>query len=148
MSIMSSNITSLSTVCSTGCSAKEPSKLGTTGKTVLPGMAIPMLKIRRPNGLVFYEGDPRVTSGFTSQCPCDVESVSISWGLQAVCLSLSKIPQMDILKPILYCMMTSSNGNIFRITGPLCWEFTGLRWIPYTKDSDAELWYFLWSAPE
>ena len=27
-------------------------------------------------------------------------------------------------------MMTSSNGNIFRITGPLCGEFTGLRWIP------------------
>ena len=22
-------------------------------------------------------------------------------------------------------MMTSSNGNIFRVTGPLCWEFTG-----------------------
>ena len=27
-------------------------------------------------------------------------------------------------------MMTSSNGNIFRVTGHLCWEFTGLRWIP------------------
>ena len=23
------------------------------------------------------------------------------------------------------CMMTSSNGNIFRLTGPLCGEFTG-----------------------
>ena len=45
-------------------------------------------------------------------------------------------------------MMTSSNGNIFRITGPLCGEFTGHRWIPLTKASDAELWYFLWSAPE
>ena len=29
-------------------------------------------------------------------------------------------------------MMTSSNGNIFRVTGPLCGEF----------------WCFLWSAPE
>ena len=27
-------------------------------------------------------------------------------------------------------------------------EFTGLRWIPRTKASDAELWCFLWSAPE
>ena len=26
-------------------------------------------------------------------------------------------------------MMTSSNGNIFRVTGPLCGEFTGHRWI-------------------
>ena len=45
-------------------------------------------------------------------------------------------------------MMTSSNGNIFRVTGTLCREFTGSRWIPRTKASDAELWYFLWSAPE
>ena len=34
-------------------------------------------------------------------------------------------------------MMTSSNGNIFRVTGPLCGEFTGHRWIPQTKASDA-----------
>ena len=45
-------------------------------------------------------------------------------------------------------MMTSSNGNIFRVTGPLCGEFTGHRWIPLTKASDAELCCFLWSAPE
>ena len=45
-------------------------------------------------------------------------------------------------------MMTSSNGNIFRITGHLCGEFTGPRWIPRTKASDAELWCFLWSASE
>ena len=44
-------------------------------------------------------------------------------------------------------MRTSSNGNIFRITGLLWWEFTGHRWIPLTKASDAELWGFLWSAP-
>ena len=43
--------------------------------------------------------------------------------------------------------MTSSNGSIFRVTGPLCEEFTGLRWFPRTKASDAELWCFLWSAP-
>ena len=45
-------------------------------------------------------------------------------------------------------MMTSSNGNIFRVTGSLCGEFTGLRWFPRTKASDAKLWCFLWSAPE
>ena len=44
-------------------------------------------------------------------------------------------------------MMTSSYGNIFRVTGPLCGEFTGNRWIPLTKASDAELWCFLWSVP-
>ena len=45
-------------------------------------------------------------------------------------------------------MMTSSNGNIFRVTGHLCGEFTGLRWIPRTKASDAELWCFLWFVPD
>ena len=42
-----------------------------------------------------------------------------------------------------HCMMTSSNGDIFRVTGPLCGEW----WIPLTKSSDTELWCFLLSAP-
>ena len=39
-------------------------------------------------------------------------------------------------------MMTSWNGNIFRVTGPLCGEFTGHRWIffpaqrPVTRSFD------------
>ena len=45
-------------------------------------------------------------------------------------------------------LMTSSNGNIFRVTGHLCGEFTGPRWIPRSNASDAELWCFLWSASE
>ena len=40
-----------------------------------------------------------------------------------------------------HSMMTSSNGNIFRVTDHLCGEFTGHRWIPRTKASDAELYY-------
>ena len=42
-------------------------------------------------------------------------------------------------------MMTSSYGNIFRVTGPLCGWFTGYRWIPLIKASDAELWFFVCS---
>ena len=45
-------------------------------------------------------------------------------------------------------MMMSSNGNIFHVTGPVCKEFTSHRWIPLTEATDAELWCFLWSAPE
>ena len=45
-------------------------------------------------------------------------------------------------------MITSSIGNIFRVTGPLCEHFTGHRWIPFTKAGKGELWCFLWSAPE
>ena len=51
-------------------------------------------------------------------------------------------------KSIAGYMMTSSNGNIVRITGHLCGEFTGPRGIPHTKASDAELWCFLWFAPD
>ena len=39
-------------------------------------------------------------------------------------------------------LMTSSNEHIFRLTGPLCGEFNGHRWIPLTKASDAELLMF------
>ena len=45
-------------------------------------------------------------------------------------------------------MMTSSNGNIFRVTGLMWGESTGDRWIPLVKASDAEFWYFLCSAHE
>ena len=38
-----------------------------------------------------------------------------------------------------HTMMTLSNWNIFRVTGPLCSVFTGRRWIPRTKASDTEL---------
>ena len=34
---------------------------------------------------------------------------------------------------IAFFMMTSSNGNIFRVTGPLWGEFTGRRWTFLTK---------------
>ena len=40
-------------------------------------------------------------------------------------------------------MMTSSNGNIFRFTGPLWEESIGHRWVHRTKSSDAEFWCFL-----
>ena len=39
--------------------------------------------------------------------------------------------------------MTSSNGNIFRVTCPLWGESTGHRWIHPTRASDAELWCIL-----
>ena len=44
--------------------------------------------------------------------------------------------------------MTSSNGNIFCVTGHLCGEFTGHRWIPRATANDAEPWCLLWSALE
>ena len=45
-------------------------------------------------------------------------------------------------------MITSSNGNIFRVTGPLWGESTSHRRIFFTTAIDAVLRCFLWSAPE
>ena len=68
------------------------------------------------------------------------------------CHNLIKISPKSVLKgPINHgssFMMTSSNRNIFRVTGYLCGKFTGPREIPRTKASDAQLWCFLWSASE
>ena len=47
-----------------------------------------------------------------------------------------------------FFILQRSNGNIFLVTGHFCGEFTGPRWIPCTKASDAELWCFLWPASE
>ena len=56
--------------------------------------------------------------------------------------------KIQYMPAIMHTVMASSNGNIFRVTDPLCGEVTGPRWIPHTKASDAELWCFLWSASE
>ena len=49
---------------------------------------------------------------------------------------------------VAYFMITSSNGNIFRVTAHLCGVFTSHWWISRTKASDAEHWCFVWSLPE
>ena len=46
--------------------------------------------------------------------------------------------QLDPTEYLIF-MMTSSNGSIFRATDHCCGEFTGPRWNPRTKASDAEL---------
>ena len=52
-----------------------------------------------------------------------------------------KLPETHVA--LTWNMMTSSNGNIFRVTGHLCGEFTGPRWIPHTKASDGALMFSL-----
>ena len=51
--------------------------------------------------------------------------------LSVVVLFLWKINELsEIAWDMSMTMMTSSNGNIFRVTGPLCGEFTGLGEFP------------------
>ena len=68
---------------------------------------------------------------FTSYCESSLSNWYFSTGTKS-------------FVPISVSMMTSSNIDIYRVTGHLCEEFTG----PRKKASDAELWCFLWSVPE
>ena len=76
----------------------------------------------------------------------NVLMAAILGGYKAGTLPSSQITTIYLMTRHPY-MMTSSNGNIFHVTSHLCGEFTGHRWIPRTKASNAELWCFLWSAP-
>ena len=67
---------------------------------------------------------------------------------QGICNNHNNVGRSNLQRNELRSLHETSNGNIFRVTDPLCWEFSGHRWIPRTKASDAELWYFLWCAPE
>ena len=114
-----------------------------------------------------YRNIPYITCGYTEpseviMCYCAISiSTTLGYSLQVkkidnfcgyviytcyrwlrVCKSSLSVSTTSVN------MMTSSNENIFRVTGPLCGEFTGHRWIPRTKASDAELWCCLWSACE
>ena len=73
----------------------------------------------------------------------DTHSVA---GIVCYVVPFSRLIYLDItmtnsmtVQPLFYLMMTSSNGNIFRVTHPLCGEFTGHRWILLTRPSVADV---------
>ena len=57
-------------------------------------------------------------------------------------VTFSHWPLRDVIVNVY--MITSSNGNIIRVTGASWGEFTCHRRIPLTKASDAELWYIFY----
>ena len=87
----------------------------------------------------------RITCSYTWVKNAKWLPLTHSWGLYMMVYDIDNWANACTDMPM-NVMMTSSNGNIFRVTDPLCGEFTGHRWIPRTKASDAELWCFLWSA--
>ena len=65
-------------------------------------------------------------------------SVAYVWNFSRSEMACGGLTRMRV-----YRMMTSSNGNTFRVTGPLCGEFTGHRWIPFTKPVTRSLDIFI-----
>ena len=77
------------------------------------------------------------TSTVTVQNPYCIFNFSIyiigyAYALPLFFLSTSSAA-CDSCGKFAHIMMTSSNGNIFRVTGHLCGEFTSPRWIPQTQ---------------
>ena len=80
------------------------------------------------------------------QCINNEVYLTVDWFQQIETIPSGNMYQLAVMENA-YFMMASSNGNIFRVTGPLCREFPTHRWIPLTKASGAEFWSFFWSAP-
>ena len=54
----------------------------------------------------------------------------MTWTVDSCVKNVNRKPQnLNCCIPCRYLIMTSSNGNIFLVTGPLCGVFTGHRWI-------------------
>ena len=53
----------------------------------------------------------------------------------------------DVSKSPAVFVRPTIDGNVSRVIGPFCEEFTGHRWIPLIKVNDAEVWCFL-SVPD
>ena len=62
----------------------------------------------------------------------------------------SELHPLNIFITLLYYTVSDDviKWKIFRVTGPLRGESIGHRWIPLTGASGAELWRFLWPAPQ
>ena len=74
--------------------------------------------------------DSNVFTGHVINQRCDTENrhtfgVSINWKMEKREGKLRAMRHFTIMDFFYRFMMTSSNGNIFRVTGPLCGEFTG-----------------------
>ena len=86
-------------------------------------------------------------SNMSSMFSSEIYQSGILYTVSCLCSPVFHDRNLELSQPdtnwvIRIYMMTSSNGNIFRVTGHLCGEFTGPRWIPRTKASDARLWCF------
>ena len=64
-------------------------------------------------------GNSPETGEFPAQMASNAENVSVWWRHHVVIIMI-----MVVIITLVLNMITSSNGNIFRVTGPLCREFT------------------------
>ena len=68
----------------------------------------------------------------TANCIWTLDSKTNNWDFNS--LVVNRV-HLSCDTKVQQSVMTWSNGNIFRVTGHLCGEFIGHRWIPRTKAS-------------
>ena len=102
-----------------------------------------------------YKGNPYTSKDgrYTKTGPREMDWIYCHLLTRSMIISsqsvFSAIPRLIIpCNTHMLSMMTSSNGNIFRVTGPLWGDSIGHSEFCPEKASDAELWCFLWSVPE
>ena len=79
------------------------------------------------------EQNSPVTGEFPAQRTINAENVSIWWLWNTKKLIFNHVQRSNYTEYQMITMMTSSNGNSFRVTVPLCGEFTGHWWIPHIQ---------------
>ena len=75
-----------------------------------------------PAGVLCLFSKGLMSSHFNS---LGIMCVAVTWKYRTCHNSCAVVTYTRVMTRIDYHMMTSSNGNIFRVTGPLCGEFTG-----------------------
>ena len=93
-------------------------------------MPQPIAGLNRPLPVITWNS-PLVTVFAEGTCP-SIKLVYLTFGhstFSCVKLTLIARPWRFWLLMAFHDMMTSSNGNIFSVTGPLWGEITGHRWI-------------------
>ena len=105
-----------------------------TGKTTSLYWIRPQISSLRPEYSGFSSNTQSIHSSIPQLCnklwtDCfiiKINSEVLPWDLIRMTLCNGSY----LLMVMSWSMMTSSNGNIFRVTGHLCGEFTGHMWIP------------------
>ena len=93
---------------------------------------VPLTKGENANPIAFVAISPKDLMNIQLTLPF-LDGIILIWRLyNAEYVDQDAVYLIQYAHDRLY-MMTSSNGNIFRVTGSLCGEFTGRRWIPPHK---------------
>ena len=110
---------------------------------IIPAL-VQIMAWRRPGDKPLSE--PMMVSLPTHICVSRPQGVKVTF--QEICTGfvLYFISLWTTIYFLVYFMMTSSNENIFKVTGPLCGEFTGHRLSQFSSYLSCNIWGSAYAA--